>query len=83
MTPQDLTDRLKSEALRLGFDDVGITPAVPAPGYPSFLQWLEAGHHAGMEYMSRHAAAREHPQSVLEGVCSVVVVSIVYGRNDS
>ena len=83
MTPQDLTNRLKSEALRLGFDDVGIAPAVPAPGYPSLLQWLEAGHHAGMEYMNRHAASREHPSSVLEGVCSVIVVSVVYGRKES
>ena len=82
MTLQDLTNRLKSEALRLGFDDVGIAPAVPAPGYPSFLQWLEAGHHAGMEYMSRHGAKREHPGSVLEGVCSVVVVSVVYGQRE-
>ncbi len=83
MTPDDLTNRLKAEALRLGFDDVGIAPAVPAPGYPDFLEWLEAGHHAGMDYMSRHAASREHPRSVLEGVRSVVVVSIVYGRNDA
>lgn len=82
MTPRDLTDRLKAEAFRLGFDDVGIAPAVSAPGYADFLEWLEAGHHAGMEYMSRHAASREHPQSVLEGVCSVVVVSIVYGQRD-
>jgi epoxyqueuosine reductase len=82
MTPDALTDRLKAEAFRLGFDDVGIAPAVTAPGYPGFLHWLEAGHHAGMEYMSRHAAGREHPQSVLEGVCSVVVVSIVYGERD-
>ena len=83
MTPQDLTNRLKSEALRLGFDDVGIAPAVPAPGYPSLLQWLDAGHHAGMEYMTRHAASREHPRNVLEGVCSVIVVSVVYGRKES
>jgi epoxyqueuosine reductase len=82
MTPQDLTDRLKSEALRLGFDDVGIAPAVPAPGYPRFVKWLEAGHHAGMEYMSRHATKREHPGHLLDGVCSVVVVSVVYGRKD-
>jgi epoxyqueuosine reductase len=41
MTRDDLTDRLKSEALRLGVDDVGIAPAVTAPGYPNFLQWLE------------------------------------------
>ena len=79
MTTDDLTERLKTEARRLGFDDVGIAPAVPAPGYPHVLSWLEAGHHAGMEYMSRQAAPREHPRNVLEGVRSVVVVSIVYG----
>jgi epoxyqueuosine reductase len=82
MTPQDLTTRLKFEALRLGFDDVGIAPAVPAPGYPRFLEWLEAGHHAGMAYMTRHAASREHPGSVLDGVRSVVVLSVVYGRRE-
>ena len=82
MTPQDLTNRLKSEAVQLGFDDVGIAPAVPAPGYPNFLQWLAAGHHAGMEYMNRHAGSREHPDHVLEGVCSVIVVSVVYGRRE-
>ncbi len=47
--PTTSTDRLKSEALRLGFDDVGIAPAVSPPGYPDFLRWLEAGHAAGME----------------------------------
>jgi epoxyqueuosine reductase len=82
MTLQDLTDRLKSEALRMGFDDIGITPAVPAPGYPNFLEWLEAGYHADMDYMSRHAASRGNPASVLEGVRSVVVVSVVYGRKE-
>ena len=52
----------------------------PRPDYVHLLEWLDAGHHAGMEYMSRHAASREHPRNVLEGVCSVVVVSIVYGQ---
>jgi epoxyqueuosine reductase len=79
MTPADLTDGLKSEALRLGFDAVGVAPAVPAPGYPNLLSWLEAGHQAGMEYMSRHSTARQHPDSVLEGVRSLIVVSLVYG----
>ncbi len=82
MTPHELTSRLKAEALRLGFDDVGIAPAVAAPGHPRLLEWLESGHQAGMEYMSRHAFNREHPRSILPGVRSVVVVSIVYGRND-
>jgi epoxyqueuosine reductase len=78
----DLTDRLKAEALRLGFDDVGIAPAVPAPGYPGFLHWLDAGHAAGMEYMNRQSASRADPDSLLEGVRSIIVVTLVYGRND-
>jgi epoxyqueuosine reductase len=83
MSRQDLTDRLKAEARRLGFDDVGIAPAVDPPGYPDFLRWLAAGHQAGMGYMERHARQRSHPRSILEGVRSVVVVSVVYGRDDS
>jgi epoxyqueuosine reductase len=78
----ELTDRLKAEARRLGFDQTGIAPAVAPPGYPRFLQWLEAGHAAGMGYMERRAGARAHPEHVLDGVRSVVVVSFVYGRTE-
>jgi epoxyqueuosine reductase len=77
-----LTNHLKAEALRLGFDQVGIAPAVAPPGYAHFLDWLEAGHAAGMEYMKRQAASRAHPDYLLEGVRSVVVGIVVYGKND-
>jgi epoxyqueuosine reductase len=81
--PADLTDRLKAEAKRLGFDQVGIAPAVPPPGYPRFLAWLDAGRAAGMDYMERHAGVRAHPENLLEGVRSVVVASFVYGQPES
>jgi epoxyqueuosine reductase len=83
MSPRELTVCLKSWALQLGFDDVGIAPAVSPPGYPDFLRWIEAGHAASMSYMTKQPANRAHPESVLEGVRSVVVVSAVYGRNDA
>ena len=51
MSLQELSDRLKAEAIRLGFDRVGIAPAVTPPGYPDFLRWLEAGNAAGMGYL--------------------------------
>lgn len=75
-----LTTALKAEALRLGFDAVGIAPAVSPPGYPSFLEWLKKGHAAGMGYMSRQAEARAHPESILPGVRSVVMGMMVYGE---
>ena len=81
MTNPDLTSRLKAEALRLGFDRVGIAPAVTAPGHERFLEWLRAGHAAGMTYLERQAEARRHPDHLLEGVRSVVMVSVVYGQS--
>ncbi|MDG3005373.1 tRNA epoxyqueuosine(34) reductase QueG [Paludisphaera mucosa] len=79
MAPLDLTRRLKERALALGFDRVGVAPAQDAPDYGRFRDWLDAGSDAGMEYMRRHADARAHPDSILEGVRSVVMVSLVYG----
>ncbi len=78
----DLTERLKAEGLRLGFDKVGVAPAVTAPDYPRFLDWLEAGCAAGMGYLERHADARGDPNRILQDVRSIVMVSMVYGRPD-
>lgn len=74
-----ITDGLKAEARRLGFDAIGITPAVTPPGYPRFLEWLERGHAAGMSYLPDTAAARAHPSAILPGVRSIVMAVLVYG----
>jgi len=63
----ELTTELKEEALRIGFDKVGIAPAISPPGYPAFLSWLQSGHAAGMSYLERQAEARSHPEHVYEG----------------
>ena len=83
VTTAELTRQLKAEALRLGFDRVGIAPAVSPPGYGRFPDWLQAGHAAGMDYMEQHAEARRHPDRLLEGVRSVVMVSLVYGERQA
>ncbi len=80
MSERDLTRRLKAKALELGFDRVGVADAQSPPDYDRFREWLDAGRAAGMQYMERHAEARAHPNSVLEGVRSVVMVSLVYGE---
>jgi epoxyqueuosine reductase len=78
-----LTERLKTEARRLGFDAVGIAPAVPPPGHAHFLDWLTNRFSAGMNYLERGAVARSHPRHILDGVRSVVVGMIVYGGSES
>jgi epoxyqueuosine reductase len=82
MSPPELSERLKAEAIRLGFDQVGIAPAVTPPGYPNFLRWLDAGCAADMGYLRRQEPGRSHPTALLEGVRSVVMVSVVYGSKD-
>ncbi|MEO6810184.1 MAG: tRNA epoxyqueuosine(34) reductase QueG [Isosphaeraceae bacterium] len=77
-----LSDLLKREATRLGFDLVGIAPAVAPPGYEQYQRWLSKGYAAGMGYLERLEAARSHPRHVMDGVRSIVVVGFVYGGPD-
>ncbi|AMV37419.1 tRNA epoxyqueuosine(34) reductase QueG [Planctomyces sp. SH-PL62] len=83
MHPRDLSRRLKEQAIALGFDRAGIAPAVRPPDYDRFRDWLDSGFDAGMTYLRKHADARAHPDSVLEGVRSVLMVSLVYGEGPS
>jgi len=76
----DLARRLKDRALALGFDRVGIAPAQTPPSYPRYLDWLEAGRAGSMDYLAEYADARRHPDAVLEGARSVVMLAMVYGR---
>lgn len=79
---RDLTRALKAEALRLGFDQAGVAAAVEPATYPQFLAWLDGGNAAGMDYLARNAEVRAHPNRLVEGARSVVVVSLVYGRRE-
>jgi epoxyqueuosine reductase len=71
-------ERLKDEARRLGFDKVGIAAANEADDFARFTAWLGQGFAGEMTYLEKHAAARRHPGSILEGVKSVVMTATVY-----
>lgn len=73
------TERLKTVALELGFVAAGTAPALAPPHYHEFLSWLEAGYHGEMAYLSRHAAARQHPRHVLDDARSVLMAALPYG----
>lgn len=73
-----VSERLKAFARQLGCDLVGITSAQTARTYPQFQAWLEAGYAGEMDYLRRHAAAREHPRQILEAVRSIVLIAVSY-----
>src|SRR5262249_32280372 len=78
MKRDDLSTALKAEARRLGFDLVGIAPAVTPDGIHDFLDWIERGYAGQMQYLERREAAYHHPRNVLDGVRSVVMLGINY-----
>ncbi|MCS6865923.1 MAG: tRNA epoxyqueuosine(34) reductase QueG [Gemmataceae bacterium] len=74
-----LAARVKAQALELGFALVGIAPATEADGFAHFRAWLERGYAGEMAYLHKRAEARRHPESILAGVRSVIMVAMEYG----
>jgi epoxyqueuosine reductase len=75
-----LESRLKTATRARGFSLAGIAPATDADGFDHFRGWLARGYHGEMDYLSRLADERRHPNSVLETVRSVLMVAMEYGE---
>ncbi|MCO6047298.1 tRNA epoxyqueuosine(34) reductase QueG [Aeoliella sp. ICT_H6.2] len=78
MDSADCTDWIKQRAAEIGFSSVGIAPAVTATGTTHLDQWLEAGYGGTMQWLANRRDAYDHPQSVLDGVRSLVMLTIDY-----
>lgn len=79
----NLSTAIKTEARRLGFELVGIAPAVTPTGVHEFLDWLDRGYAGQMTYLERREEAYEHPRHVLDGARSVVMLAINYNSLES
>src|SRR5947209_2755302 len=73
-----LEARIKEQAHALGFERAGIAAAGPADGFARLQDWLQRGFAGEMDYMTRHEQARRHPESVMPGVRSVLMVAMNY-----
>jgi epoxyqueuosine reductase len=81
-----LSERIKEEARRIGFDAVGIARVDPLEEPASLahtlrsrlLEWLRRSYQGRMEWMSREPHRRSNPQVVLPGCRSVVSVGMNY-----
>jgi len=71
-----MIDALKAEAERIGFDFCGVASAGLAPEADFFKRWIEAGCHAGMEWMAREVERRTDPAQILPGAKAVVIVGM-------
>jgi epoxyqueuosine reductase len=75
-----LTQAIKSEAKRLGFELVGITTPHPPPHLEVFENWLAAGRHGEMMYLAseRSRLRRSDPRTILPECCSILVLGVRY-----
>jgi epoxyqueuosine reductase len=74
----DITGALKDEARRLGFGLAGACPAVTPAGLSRFHEWLSAGYAGEMHYLTHREEAYAHPEHVLSGVRSLVMLAMNY-----
>lgn len=75
-----LITALKQEAVRLGFNRIGITPAHPSPTLNAYLRWVELGQHGEMGYMARpdRITRRQDLSVILPQVHSLIIVALDY-----
>ena len=77
---EELTEFVKTEALRLGFSRVGITTPDPPPHIEVYESWLNEGRHGEMAYLGTERARhqRADPQEILPECASILVVAANY-----
>ncbi len=78
LNPEQLSDEIEHRARELGFSNVGFCPAVEPAGLGRFHEWLERGYAGSMRYLENRKAAYAHPQHVLDGARSLVMLTVDY-----
>ena len=71
-------DQLRNQAIALGFSQFVVAAAQPAPGFDRLKEWIQRGYDGEMAYISKRTDAYQHPDSVLEGCKSVVMLAMPY-----
>ena len=80
-----LTQQVKAEAKRLGFQLVGVTTSEPPPHLEVFEGWLRAGRHGEMGYLASERARqrRADPREILPECQSILVLGLRYPTPES
>lgn len=75
-----LSQEIKSKAIELGFDLIGITDASPidAEHIDLLSRWLKSGCAGQMSYLNRNFEKRTQPAVLLENAQSVICVGLNY-----
>ncbi len=72
------SENLKNRAHELGFALAGVTAVAMPPHFQHFVRWLERGFHGEMQYLESRQAAYQHPDSILQGCRSILMLGFPY-----
>jgi epoxyqueuosine reductase len=79
ITEENLKNRIKAQAIALGFADCRFTLPSAIPDGPARLaEWLDAGHHGSMEWMAARADERSDPATLWGDVRSIIMLGMSY-----
>lgn len=78
-----VSSRLRAQAQRLGFADLGISGIELKADEQRLQQWLDAGLHGEMAYMERHGTKRSRPAELIPGTHRVISVRMDYWPGES
>ncbi|MEX2130322.1 MAG: hypothetical protein WD772_02450, partial [Pseudohongiellaceae bacterium] len=76
----NLAADIKNWGKEIGFQQIGITDIDLTSYRPHLEEWLQRNFHGEMEYMSRHAELRCHPELLVPGTLRVVCARMDYAR---
>jgi epoxyqueuosine reductase len=74
----DRAQSIRARAMAMGFAHVGFAQPSVSENLPSFIQWLENGSHATMDYLAKKPEERADPRSLLPQVKTVICVADRY-----
>jgi epoxyqueuosine reductase len=82
-TTLKLSKSIKEKAIKLGFEECGITSALSLKNHEKYFKtWLNNKYYAQMEYMNTNIEKRLDPSKLVEGAKSVIVVLQNYYSKD-
>lgn len=80
MSLVEMLETLRQSAAQEGFVLCGVTPAVESSGYSNLVRWIESGYAGEMDYFANRQDAYRHPDGVLSGASSIIVMAYPYDR---
>ncbi len=78
MDPVALRERLRAEALAMGFDVFGVAPVAADVRADYFRRWIADGMHGEMDWLAKNPDRRTDATRVLPEARSIVVVGLNY-----